>query len=137
MTATTRNTQLDRRSCWRLLRTAEVGRLCYTTAAMPVVRPVPFVVDRDDVVVAMGLSAMTSHVFARPSVVAFETGEWVPCDRLGWSVQLVGKALAVSEYEYAHLIALGLTSWIDGEPTLFVRVISRVLSGQKTVECPG
>lgn len=137
MAVTTRKTQLDRRSCWRLLRTVEVGRLCYTSAAMPVVRPVPFVVDSEDVVVAMGLSAATSHAFARPSVVAFETGEWVPRERRGWSVQLVGKALAAPQYEYVKITALGLTSWIDGEPVLFVRIASRVLGGQKIVDRTG
>lgn len=137
MTVTTRSTRIDSGSCWRLLRTTEVGRLCYTAAVRPVVRPVPFVVDGEHVFVAMGLSATTSGAFARPHVVAFEAGEWISCERRGWSVQLVGKAIAVPGYEYVSINALGLTSWIDGEPSLFVRITSRILSGQRVFEGTG
>lgn len=126
---TTSKGLLDQRDCWRLLRTIEVGRLCYTEAAMPVIRAMPFVVDGPSVVVALSLAAVVPGTFTRPSVVAFEAGEWTPHERRGWSVQLVGQAKVVSDQESAVLAQLGLTSWIDGEPALYVRVSAAVLSG--------
>jgi uncharacterized protein len=133
MTMTTRRTLLDQRSCWQLLRTAEVGRLCYTEAAMPIIRPVPFIVDRLSVVVALSLAVVSPEAFVQPSIVAFEAGEWAPSQQQGWSVQLVGKAEAVPDHEAERLTEQGLTSWMDGPPARYVRVGVGVLSGHRLV----
>lgn len=128
MTITTRN-RLRQRECWALLRTPEVGRLCYTESAMPVIRAVPFVVDGASVVVALRPSAARPDVFVDATIVAFEAGEWPYGQRAGWSVHFVGKAQAVPAHEVADIVDLGLTPWIDGEPALYVRVRTEVLVG--------
>ncbi len=123
------NRQLHQRECWRLLNTTQVGRLSYSEAAMPVIRAVPFVVDGGSVVVAMRLPVLQPDLFADPTVVAFEAGDWRPGRHEGWSVRFVGKAEAVQEYALPDLLARGLTSWIEGGPALYVRIRAEILSG--------
>jgi uncharacterized protein len=133
MTITADSTTLDGAACWRLLGTVEVGRLCYTESAMPVIRPVPFVVDGASVVVALSRAVITPAGFTRPTIVAFEAGEWVPSERRGWSVQLVGRALVMAEVDALRCAERGLTSWINGGPALYVQVSDGIVTGQRTV----
>lgn len=132
MTSTAESTTLDEVACWRLLGTAEVGRLCYTESAMPVIRPVPFVVDGTSVVVALSRAATTLKGFTRSTIVAFEAGALVPSERRGWSVQLVGRALVMAEVDAVRWAERGLTSWICGGPALYVQVSGGMVTGQQT-----
>jgi uncharacterized protein len=122
---------LGRQECWALLRTVEIGRLCYTENAMPVVRPVPFRVDGTGVIAAVGATATLYEVFRRPSIVAFEAGEWTPGELRGWSVQAVGKAQTLPRPTVADHIQHELAPWIDGAPAHFVCVELTVLTGQQ------
>lgn len=117
-----RRIQLDQQQCWERLRTAAVGRLSYTEFALPVIRAVPFVVDGMSIIAALRYSDVRPAAFARTTIVAFEAGEWSPDLQAGWSVHCVGKARAVPAREHTQVRALGLRSWIDGEPALYIRV---------------
>jgi uncharacterized protein len=129
MTMTAANTALTERACWRLLGTAEVGRLCYTESALPVIRAVPFVVDGARVVIALSLAVVPSGVFTRPMIVAFEAGEWVPGEHRGWSVQLVGRATPVRDA--VRFGERDLTAWIGGGAPFYVTVTAGVVTGQQ------
>jgi hypothetical protein len=131
MAMTAANTALTERACWRLLGTAEVGRLCYTEAALPVIRAVPFVVDGAGVVVVLSLAVVASGVFTRPMIVAFEAGEWLPGEHRGWSVQLVGRATPVRDADAVRLRERDLTAWIGGGPPLYAAVTAGVVTGQR------
>lgn len=131
MTRTTEHTQLTQQQCWVLLRTAGVGRVSYTERALPVIRAVPFVVDGGSVVIALRPSSVRADLFALPTVVAFEAGEWTPRTHDGWSVHFIGKAQAVSDHDRAEVHALGLDSWIDGEPAQYVRISAEAASGTR------
>ncbi|HEY0450793.1 pyridoxamine 5'-phosphate oxidase family protein [Actinophytocola sp.] len=125
MTIATRVRSLGERECWSLLGGSEMGRLCYTEAAMPVVRAVPFEVAGAGIVVALRASTVRAGAFEKPTIVAFEAGEWARGRRRGWSVQVVGRALAVPGHPVTGL------SWMDGEATVYVRVNADVLSGER------
>ena len=75
--------------CLRLLGTASIGRLAYTRAALPAIRPVSFSVQGQDVLV---LTPRESPLLAavRGAVVAFETDDYDPGTRTGWAVTVVG-----------------------------------------------
>lgn len=124
MMITTTSTPLDRRECWSLLRTAEVGRLSYTSGALPVIRAVPFAVERGGIVVALPMATVRPETFRGTTIVGFEAGEWVRGHYEGWTVHFVGRTRAVPDRR-------GLTSWIDGEPTLYVRVSAEVIAGTR------
>lgn len=133
MAMTTANAPLTERACWRLLCTAEVGRLCYTESALPVIRPVPFVVDGTSVVVALSPAVTQPELFARPMIVAFEAGEWVPGEHRGWSVQLVGRARPARDVDAARFAGRGVTAWIGGGRAFYAVVTSGVVTGQRVV----
>lgn len=122
----TRVLELGRSECWALLESSEIGRLCYTEAAMPVVRAVPFEVDGSGVVVALRASTVRAGALGRPTIVAFEAGEWTRGRYRGWSVQLVGRARTARDHR-----PTARASWTDGEPPLYVRVSADVLSGER------
>jgi uncharacterized protein len=125
---------LDEAVCWRLMETVEVGRLSYTEAALPVVRPVPFVVENGAcVVVALSLAVTSIRVFAQPTIVAFEAGEWRPSEHHGSSVLLVGRASAASELDAVRFAERGLLPWIGGQLALYVQVMGGVVTGQRVV----
>jgi hypothetical protein len=81
--------QLDQSECLRLMRATWIGRLSYTEAALPAVRPVSFALRGEEVLIPA--PADSSFVKAvRGAVVAFETDAFDPVDRTGWSVTAVG-----------------------------------------------
>lgn len=129
MARTGAHTTLTQADCWALLQTAGVGRVSYTEMALPAIRAVPFVVDGSSVIVAVGLSPLRPDLFEVPTVVAFEAGEWDQCRREGWTVHFIGKAQAVFDHESAEIAAMGLASWIDGEPAVYVRINAEMVSG--------
>jgi hypothetical protein len=75
--------------CLRLLGTAGIGRLAYTSAALPAIRPVSFSLLGEDVLVpAPSESPLVAAV--RAAVVAFEADDYDPRTRTGWAVTVVG-----------------------------------------------
>ena len=104
--------------CLRLLGTAAIGRLAYTQAALPAVRPVTFTLDAGDVrIPARTGSTLVSAV--RGAVVAFESDAYDPDARTGWTVTVVGpsRVMDVRAGECVIAIGLGMVSgWRTGLP---------------------
>src|SRR5215471_3780666 len=79
--------RLDRAECLRLLATVPVGRLIFTVNALPVVRPMNFLLDDEQVVVRT----------AAGSIVAFEADQLDPATASGWSVTVTGPAQLITD----------------------------------------
>lgn len=78
---------LGRDECLRLLSTATVGRLSYTSAALPAIAPVSFRLGHGEILVpASAGSPLLPAV--RSAVVAFQVDSF-PCGG-GWSVSVIG-----------------------------------------------
>lgn len=122
---------LSQAECWAFLAASSVGRIAYSEAALPRIRAVPYIADDGSVIIAMRRSATHPDLFDLPTVVAFEAGEWARHGRRGWSVHFIGKARVLSDIEKADIAARGLTSWIDGEPAVMVRIGVEILSGTR------
>lgn len=89
---------LDRDECLALLATAGLGRIVYTSQAMPAVQPVRFVLHADSVLCRLpARSALFAGVF--DSVVAFTADSFAPCLTGGWFVTVVGRASYVRDDE--------------------------------------
>jgi hypothetical protein len=81
--------ELAHAECLRLLGTPGIGRLAYTQAALPAIRPVSFSLSGEDVLVpALRASPFVAAVHG--AVVAFETDDYDPGTRTGWAVTVVG-----------------------------------------------
>jgi uncharacterized protein len=86
---------LDEQECLRLLGTTAIGRVAYTEAALPAIRPVSYTL-RDGAVV-IPTQADSSLAFAlRGAVVAFEADSYDHAARTGWSVTVVGPSWVVT-----------------------------------------
>jgi uncharacterized protein len=78
-----------------LLRTATIGRVAYSHAALPAIRAVSYTV-RDGVVVIPARVRSALAQATRGAVVAFEADSYDPAARTGWSVTVVGPSRVVA-----------------------------------------
>jgi hypothetical protein len=87
---------LVREDCLRLLSTTGIGRLAYTQAALPAVRPVSFSLDGDEVLIPATLGSPLLGA-VRGSVVAFEADAYDAIARTGWTVTVIGPSRVLDE----------------------------------------
>jgi uncharacterized protein len=80
---------LGRAESLRLLGTVGIGRLGYTQAALPAIRPVSFSLDGDDLLIPVPEDNPLIDAL-RGSVVAFEVDAYDEAGRIGWTVAVVG-----------------------------------------------
>lgn len=126
--------ELDRQECLGLLATVPVGRIVYTSQALPAVVPVNFALDNDGAVL---LRTSASSGLARAvdgAVVAFEADavDAVACS--GWSVVVTGRAAVVTDTaELDRLDRIGPDSWVPSPQEVFVRIEPELLTGRELV----
>jgi nitroimidazol reductase NimA-like FMN-containing flavoprotein (pyridoxamine 5'-phosphate oxidase superfamily) len=123
---------LDRDECLRLLRSAPVGRLGFSSGALPAVLPVVFVLDGDRLLVRTVVgSALDTGL--RDAVVALEADETQPATRTGWSVVVTGRASEVGAAEAGALDLAALRRWApNGDGRLFAISLDLV-SGRRLI----
>jgi uncharacterized protein len=121
---------LSRGECLNLLRTAQIGRIVFTDRALPAVQPVNYCLYGEHIVIRTAADSRLAAA-TRRSVVAFETDEFDPGERTGWSVMAVGHARASLEpEERARLARLPLSPWTSGGDHYIVVAIE-MLSGRR------
>ena len=122
---------LGRSVCLELLRTVGSGRLGLSIDALPVVLPVSFAVDGDDLmVVAVGDDRLAAALAG--AVVAFQADRHDPASGLEWSVLVRGCAtrLAGSERSDGHsLLHPGL--WREGVASHRASISTDLVSGRR------
>ncbi|WP_176449837.1 pyridoxamine 5'-phosphate oxidase family protein [Geodermatophilus saharensis] len=102
---------LTESECRTLLAGAAVGRLGFTTGALPAITPVPFAVRHGRVVIP-ALPGSREASACRRAVVAFEVDSVDRGDGSAWAVTVVGHARVVTgSDEIAALDDLGLRLW--------------------------
>jgi len=87
---------LDRDECLRLMASATLGRIGFTSGALPAVLPVNFYLDGERILVRTGRGSQLDAALQN-AVVAFEVDEFDPIDNSGWSVAVTGVATEVSD----------------------------------------
>jgi nitroimidazol reductase NimA-like FMN-containing flavoprotein (pyridoxamine 5'-phosphate oxidase superfamily) len=121
---------LDRDECLRLLRATPVGRIGFSSAALPAILPVNYVVDGDRVLVRTGAGSKLDAAI-RNAVVAFEADETDAAQRTGWSVVATGKAREVSPAEAAGLDLSKLDRWAPAGDSRLIAISLDVMSGRR------
>ncbi len=122
---------VDDSECWRLLRSAELGRVGVTISAAPVILPVFYTVLDDTIIFRTGtgtkLTAATSA-----TVVVFEVDHFDPGTDTGWSVVMQGVAREVTDpTRLARLRSLPLRTVTDHDQgDRFVAVPATTISGR-------
>jgi hypothetical protein len=122
-------TVLGEDECWRLLKTAEVGRLAVVLTGEPEIFPVNFVVDGRSVVFRTAEGTKLFAVTAS-SRVAFESDGYDADSDEAWSVVVKGTAERLEHFSDIYAVdELPLFPWQSGQKQWFVRIGHTTLTG--------
>ena len=88
-------TRLDRTESFRLLAGVPVGRLIFTSNALPAVRPMNFTLVDGLIVLRTAAAAVARKV--HDMIVAFQADHLDPATCSGWSVTVTGRAALVTD----------------------------------------
>jgi uncharacterized protein len=122
---------LDRAECLRLLSRATVGRIGLTSGALPVVLPVNFWFDGEEIYVRTGPGTKLA-VATKDAVVAFEVDDIDPLWHTGWSVMVTGIAHHVLDpQELARLAKKPIARWAPRGGGHVVAIRPELISGRR------
>lgn len=123
--------ELERQECLRLLARVPIGRIVYTSDALPAVLPVNFSLDRDfSVVLRTSATSRLAHA-VDGAVVAFEADQFDEAAHTGWSVIVTGRAVVVTDpSERQRLNEVGHRSWVAAPEGVFIRIAPELVSGR-------
>jgi uncharacterized protein len=125
---------LDRSESLRLLDSVPVGRVAFTTDALPSVQPVTFVL-HDHQVVFRTRPGSKLDAALRNAIVAFEVDEYDIQTRTGWSVTVVGPAAVVTDgTRLEELARLPFQPWVPGRRELFVTISIEIVHGRRIAD---
>jgi hypothetical protein len=122
--------------CWRLLKTAQVGRLAVAAAGELEIFPINFVVD-DATVVFRTAEGTKLAALAVSSRVAFEIDGYDEATGQAWSVVVKGTAQRLDRFSDIYAAEeLPLFPWQAGPKQWFVRIGSATVSGRRFSVAP-
>ena len=123
-------TRLDRAESFRLLAGVRVGRLIFTSSALPAVRPVNFALVDGLIVLRTAAAAVARKV--HDMIVAFEADDLDPATSSGWSVTVTGRAaLVIDPSAIARYQAVPLVQWGPGVRDQFVTITTELVEGMR------
>jgi nitroimidazol reductase NimA-like FMN-containing flavoprotein (pyridoxamine 5'-phosphate oxidase superfamily) len=122
---------LRRQECWALVKGADLGRLAFEMEGWPLVLPVNYLVDGDDIVIRSDpgrkLAAARRQVQAALQVDSVDR-----LHRSGWSVLVFAIATAVEDPgEVKRLDQLGLRSWAASDRASWIRLLPLEITGRR------
>ena len=124
-------TTLEPEECLRLLSSARMGRVGFTTAAGPQVLPVNHAVLDGDVVFRTDLYGVVTEG-TRDRTVAFEADEIDDRMQSGWSVLVVGHSRHVEDpSRLADVFRRLHEPWAPGPRFVVVRIVPAQISGRR------
>jgi nitroimidazol reductase NimA-like FMN-containing flavoprotein (pyridoxamine 5'-phosphate oxidase superfamily) len=127
---------LDRDECIRLLSRRAVGRVAVTIGALPVILPVNFLLDGDQVLIRTG-SGTKLDAATRDAVVAFEVDEFDSFRHSGWSVCITGVARELRDpAELARIGHLPLPHWSPNGAGHVIAISLELVSGRRLTNTP-
>jgi nitroimidazol reductase NimA-like FMN-containing flavoprotein (pyridoxamine 5'-phosphate oxidase superfamily) len=124
---------LDHARCVALLATVHIGRVVFTSRAMPAVRPVRFAVRDDAVWFRMPVGDLWPAGVV-DTVVALEVDDVTPDLDAGWFVTVLGRASEVRDRRLVDKVARLLPAAPDEDR--YVRVLVESITGRR-IRPPG
>ena len=135
--------ELDRSEAMELLGSVAYGRVVFTAAALPAIRPVNHVVDDGEIVIrtrrltglATAVTAVTAvaELEAPDLVVAYEADLLDPVERIGWTVVVTGIAVPVVDPGRLARIAERLHPWVDSVMDTAIAITPEIVTGMRLV----
>jgi nitroimidazol reductase NimA-like FMN-containing flavoprotein (pyridoxamine 5'-phosphate oxidase superfamily) len=118
--------------CLRLLAEDVVGRLAVISGGVPLVFPVNYAMDGDDIVFKTGHG--TKMDAGARSPVSFEIDAFDRDARAGWSVIVTGRLEEVTARDASRLHRielLGVDPWAEGERQHWMRLAASYITGRR------
>jgi hypothetical protein len=108
-----------------------VGRLAFVVDGWPVVLPVNYLIDRDEILIRTS-EGLKLEALRRGSQVAFEIDEFDPLYRCGWSVLVLGQGREIIATDALdEAAALPLQPWAGGERHSWIRIEPLQVTGRR------
>lgn len=128
---------LGRNECLRLLASATLGRIAFTSGALPVVLPVNFRLHGEQILVRTSRGS-TLDTALRNTVVAFEVDDFDHASSSGdWSVALTGMSTAVTDpTELGSAHPGPAPRWAPEGAEAVLAISTALLSGRRRVTVP-
>ena len=122
---------LERDECLRLLAGQRIGRIAVVDGGAPLLLPIAYVLDGEDVIFRTGAGSKLAAV-RHGSAAAIEIDGVDEPGRTGWSVVVTGHTEeVVDERELERLAALPLQPWVPGPVPHWIRVRPHTVSGRR------
>jgi len=122
---------LTEAECRELLTRKSFGRVAFTVGDLPEILPVNYALLDGDVVFRTAQGSKFNAALER-AVVAFEIDGADEAQQTGWSVLVVGHAIALLKpSEVKRAKELNLRAWAPGARDQFVRVTTGMISGRR------
>ena len=126
-------TRLDRAESFRLLAGVPIGRLIFTSNALPAVRPVNFALVNRLIVLRTVAATVARKV--HDMIVAFEADDLDPAKSSGWSVTVTGRAALITDPStIARYLAVPLVPLGSGVHDQFVTITTELVEGLRIRE---
>lgn len=122
--------KLGRAECLRLLTTAPVGRVVFTTGGLPAVEPVSFLVDGGRVLFRTREDSKLATV-GDGAVVAFQADHLELASRSGWSVTVVGEAHLLDDGAASRYHCGALHRQADGTHDDVIAIDAGLVNGRR------
>jgi nitroimidazol reductase NimA-like FMN-containing flavoprotein (pyridoxamine 5'-phosphate oxidase superfamily) len=124
---------LSRDDCLRLLALATLGRIGFTSGALPTVLPVSFHFDGARTLVRTGRGSRLDAALQNLAVVAFEVDEFDPIHHSGWSVAVTGVATEVIDpTELDRARCEPVSHWTPAGDEALIAISTEFVSGRRT-----
>lgn len=124
---------LDRAECLRLLASEVVGRVAVVDGDRPVVLPVNYAMDGDDVVFRTAEGTKLDAA-VRGATVSFEIDHADRIYQTGWSVLVSGRAELVTDAaELARVRRLPLRPWSTHDASNWIVIRAEEITGRRIV----
>lgn len=121
---------LTTQDCYRLLAGSSLGRIAYTERALPVIRPVPYVLVGTHLVLRPDLDGLAARLDGQ--IVAFEIDDGAQDRVFEWSVVVTGVASALGDTgQLTQPAALTCTSWFGRGQAAAVQIIPGAVVGRR------
>jgi len=122
---------LDRVECLRLLALATLGRIGFTSGALPTVLPINFFLDRERILVRTGRGSKLDAALQN-AVVAFEVDDFDPISHSGWSVAVTGVATEVSDpTDLDEACQMPIARWAPAGDEAVLAISTDLVSGRR------
>ena len=122
---------LERDECLRLLSHNRIGRVAVVDGGTPLLLPVAYALDGDDVIFRTGAGSKLAAV-RHGSPAAFEIDGADEVGRTGWSVVATGHTEeVVDDRTLERLRALPLQPWVPGPVPHWIRLRPHKLTGRR------